>query len=237
MKLFILSLLMFAGVNAMAQNSDNNKQHSILHYIYSAPKVKTAHPPVIILLHGIGTDEHDLFSLADHLPDNFLIVSARAPYEIRPGGYAWYAMDLSSGKPIINEEQAEKSRKTILEFIDQLQQTYHFDSKQVYLCGFSQGAIMSYSVGLTHPEKVKGISILSGRLLDQVKPQIAANEQLKRLKVFIAHGTADNVLSPQYAKDAESYLLTKDIKPVVKTYLMGHSITTDEINDLVHWLR
>ena len=54
---------------------------------------------------------------------------------------------------------------------------------------FSQGSIMVYSVGLTVPEKIKGIAIMSGRLLEEVKPIINQKNKLKNLKIFISHGT------------------------------------------------
>ena len=67
------------------------------------------------------------------------------------------------------------------------------------MCGFSQGAIMAYSVGLTTPAIIKGIAILCGRLLDEVKPLIVANEKLEQLQVFMAHGIDDTTLNIQYA--------------------------------------
>jgi phospholipase/carboxylesterase len=87
------------------------------------------------------------------------VVSARAPYEKGNGSYAWYDVDFSSGKPIINYIQAEKSRTILLQFISQLKSKQNSDEKRVYVCGFSQGAIMSYSLGLARPDKIKGIAV------------------------------------------------------------------------------
>ncbi len=121
---------------------------SVLYYIVHQPKIKTEKPPLIILLHGIGSNEEDLFSFADELPGNFLVVSVRAPYALGANAYAWYHADFSTDKPVLNKEEAEKSRNTIIQFINELKKQFVFDVKQIYLCGFSQGAIMSYSVGL-----------------------------------------------------------------------------------------
>src|SRR5690348_16232131 len=108
-------------------------------YLVREPKLKTEKPPLLLLLHGVGSNERDLFSFADQLPDKFLVISARAPLSFGPVSFAWYQVDFSTGKPIFNKEQELNSRKIILDFIDQPKEHHSFDDKQVYLCGFSQG--------------------------------------------------------------------------------------------------
>jgi phospholipase/carboxylesterase len=223
-------------MNATAKGGYLKESEPLLHYLVRAPKTAGSKPPLIILLHGIGTDEHDLFSLAEQLPGNFLVISARGPYTISAGSYAWYQADFSKGNPIINKEQAEKSRNVIIQFIGQLKEKHDFDENQVYLCGFSQGAIMAYSVGLTRPDKIKGIAALSGRILDEVKPMITSDNKLQHLQVFIGHGTTDKVLDIHYAHDAYALLKQKGIKPTYKEYNEGHGINNEELADLKEWL-
>lgn len=207
-----------------------------LHYLVKHPKTESSKTPLIILLHGVGSNEKDLFSFANQLPGNFMVVSARAPFEIGKDSYAWYEVDFSTGKPVINKDNAEKSRNTIIQFIDELKQKYTFDNTQIYLCGFSQGGIMAYSVGLTRPDKIKGIAVMSGRLLDEVKPLIKSNTELKQLNVFVSHGTNDNVLGVHYAREGVSYLQTLGIHPTFKEYSEGHTISNAMLTDLVNWL-
>ena len=216
--------------------NNNNHTEEGLQYLVRKPIVETENVPLIILLHGVGSNENDLFSLANYLPDNFLIVSVRAPHIIGPSSYAWFQVNFGGPTRIINSEQAEDSRKLIVQFIGQLKERYAFDEQQVYLCGFSQGGIMAYSVGLTHPELVKGIAVMSGRLLDEVKPLIAVNEDLKTLKIFISHGTNDNVLTIQYARDSYAYLKTLDTHTAYKEYPEIHTINDEMLSDLVNWL-
>lgn len=207
-----------------------------LYYLVKHPKVENNKTPLLILLHGVGSNEKDLFSFADQLPDNFLVISARAPYEVGENSYAWYEVDFSTGKPIINKEKAEKSRNTIIQFTDELKKKYIFNDKQIYICGFSQGAIMAYSVGLTRPDKIKGIAVMSGRLLDEIKPVIKNTEELKHLKVFISHGTNDNVLGVHYAQETNAYLKTLGIQTNYKEYAEGHTISKEMLSDLINWL-
>ena len=209
----------------------------ILYYVVHKPKVKTERPPLIILLHGLGSNEEDLLSLADKLPENYLIVSARAPIVLAPGSYAWYQVELAGGKPTINFEEEEAARNVLIQFITDLKKDLKFNQKEVYLCGFSQGAIMSYSVGLTRPDLVKGIAILSGRLLDEVKPMIVSGEQLQKLKIFISHGTNDQTISVQYAQSGWEYIKSLGIVATYKEYEESHGINNLMIQDLVEWLK
>ena len=215
---------------------NNQLPEEVLQYLVRKPIVETTRTPLVVLMHGVGSNEHDLFTFANHLPDNALIVSARAPLAMGPGSYAWFEINYAGPQRIINSDQAEASRKLIVQFIGQLKERYVFDEQQIYLCGFSQGGIMAYSVGLTHPELVRGIAVMSGRLLDEVKPLIVANEKLARLKIFISHGTNDPVLDIHYARDSYAYLKTLNTQPVYKEYPEVHTINNEMLLDLIEWL-
>lgn len=207
-----------------------------LTYLVREPKVKIEKPPLIILLHGVGSNENDLFSFANQLPDKYLVVAARAPLVVGPSNFAWYEVDFSTGKPVYNQQQEATSRKIILQFIDELKEFHSFDDKQIYLAGFSQGAIMSFTLGLLHPDKVHGVIALSGRILDEIKP-LVARDKVKMLKVFIGHGTHDNVLPVHYAHSSQSYLRQLHIEAAFHQYHEGHGISNQELQDLVEWLK
>ncbi|MDN3658160.1 hypothetical protein QWZ08_21085 [Ferruginibacter paludis] len=216
----------------MGTNS-NTPESLVLQYLAREPKVQSAKKKAIILLHGVGSNEADLFSLADQLPDDFLIICPRGQYTLGAGRYAWYNVDFSTGKPIFDTAQEASSRELIKQFVTQVKQQYKVD--EVFLGGFSQGAIMSYSVGLTNPKDIKGIIALSGRLLIEIRPSIK-NDGVQQLNVFIAHGVQDNTLPVQYAREAELYLENLGIQSSYHEYNMGHQINGAVIKDLNDWL-
>lgn len=220
-----------------SQSSYAKGDTTLLYYLTRPPKVQTQKPPLLILLHGVGSNEQDLFRFANDLPDNFLVISARAPFTISEGRYKWFEVDFSSGVRRINPEQAEKSRLIILNFINQLKEKHSFNEDEIYLGGFSQGAIMSFSVGLTRPDKVKGIIALSGRVLSEIKPNIADQEKLKSLKTLIIHGKNDEVLSINYARQSKSLLDSLHIQHDYFELEMGHTITSDVIDLINKWLK
>ncbi|MFT3823676.1 MAG: dienelactone hydrolase family protein [Chitinophagaceae bacterium] len=229
----ILIIILTSLSFTMAHTTDK----PTLQYLVRKPGIKTAKPPLLILLHGVGSNEQNMFTLSNTLPVNFLVVSARGPLTLGAGSYAWFQVQFTADGPVINETQAENARKEIIRFIDDLKKVEDFDENQVYLLGFSQGGIMSYSVALTAPEKIKGIVVMSGRLLPEVKPLVVPAERLKKLTVFVSHGTQDPVLKFQYAEDAVGYLRSKGLQPDFHQYNEGHTINATMLNDVTNWLQ
>lgn len=207
-----------------------------LHYLVRQPKIKMNKPPLIILLHGVGSNEQNMFSFADTLPDKYKVISVRGPLTFGNGSYAWFQVQFGPNGSVINEEQAENARKEIIRFIDNLTAVEEFDPNQVYLIGFSQGGIMSYSLALTAPEKVKGIAIMSGRLLPEIKPLVVSEDRLKKLRIFVSHGKQDPVLRYGYAEDAVAYLKNKGLQPDFHTYDEVHTINKQMLDDVNLWL-
>ena len=67
-----------------------------LFHVVREPKIKLAKNPLLLLLHGYGSNEEDLFSFTSELPEEYYIVSARAPYEMMHSSYAWYAINFDA---------------------------------------------------------------------------------------------------------------------------------------------
>ncbi|PJZ83582.1 alpha/beta hydrolase [Leptospira harrisiae] len=207
-----------------------------LEFLIRKPKVSIEKPPLLLLLHGVGSNEEDLFSLANYLPESFLVVSLRGPLTLGPNSFGWYEVLFTTGQPKINLDQEKLSRKLLLESLDYLKSNFQFDESNVWIGGFSQGAIMSYSIGLLYPNKIKGIFALSGRLLEENKEMIKVTEELLTKKIFISHGSNDRVLSVEYARSVKRYLESIGILPQYHEYEEGHSINREMLKDLIQWL-
>lgn len=209
-----------------------------LKYLVQLPTQKQSHTPVIIFLHGYGSDERDLFELRKSFPASYMSFSVRAPYPLSGGGNQWYEMTTTNGQRDGNQEQLKNSKSLIIKFIDEVTTKYNVDKKDIYLVGFSQGAIMCYQVGLTTPGSIRGIAPLSGRILPSLKPEIKNPTALQHLRIFIGHGTDDNRIPYQDGQSANEFLTSLHLKPEFHTYQgMGHSISDAEMKDLVKWLK
>lgn len=208
-----------------------------LEYRLRTPTIDVGPPPLLILLHGYGSNEADLFDLANEMPPELLVLSVRAPYTLSRNQYAWFGLDFSSGKAIHDSVQAEKSRLLLKHFIDEAVREFMVDPKQIFLVGFSQGAIMSASIALTFPSLVSSIAMLSGRILEEIKNLVERGEAPAPLRVFLAHGTEDKVLPIFHAREAKKYLDTLQVELTYHEYPMQHSISMDERTALVQWVR
>jgi len=207
-----------------------------LDHVTLPPRQPSADVPLLLLLHGVGSNERDLIQLAPYLDPRFFVISARAPITLAPGMYAWFEVQLDPVRPIINPQQAESSRQKLLTFIDETIETHGIDPARVYLMGFSQGAIMSFSVGLTRLEKVAGIVAMSGRVLPEIIPHIAPPEALAGLPIFVAHGTEDQVLPIHHGRAARDLLQRLPVALTYREYPIGHHVSDQSLADIAAWL-
>lgn len=213
----------------------SHQQGSYLEFLIREPKVVSPKRRALVLLHGVGSNEQDLFRFADLLPEDLYVISPRAPLVFVADRFGWYHVDFSSGKPVINSQEEMEARSVILNLVDQLYE--HFRLDELFLGGFSQGAIMSYTVALLNPGKITGIIALSGRLLEEIKPLIRPDRSVRSLKVFIGHGILDNMLPVGYAREAKNYLSSIGVNFSYHEYPSGHTISNELIADVSAWLK
>ncbi|MFV5689301.1 alpha/beta hydrolase [Flavobacterium sp. ZT3R25] len=208
-----------------------------LEYKIREPKIKLDKNPLLLLLHGYGSNEEDLFSFAIELPDEYYIISARAPYNMQYGAYAWYAINFDADENKFSDhEQAKVSRDLIAQFIDELIETYPIDSKSVTLVGFSQGSILSYAIALSHPDKVQRVIALSGYVSEPILEENYLRNDLTKLKIFHSHGTADQVIPVEWARKTKPFLDKLGIKSTYKEYPVGHGVAPQNFYDFKNWL-
>ncbi len=193
--------------------------------------------PLLIMFHGYGSDENDLFSFSSELPDELLIISARAPYKMQPFGNAWYAINFDAEKGKWNDnEQAKTSVELISKFIDEIIEMYDVDSKNITLLGFSQGSILSYAVALTYPEKVKNIIALSGYINKDILPKNTANKDYSNLDFYCSHGSVDQVIPPDWARQTQPFLNSLHIKNTYSEFPVGHGVAPQNFYEFKDWL-
>ncbi|RDI14550.1 alpha/beta hydrolase [Flavobacterium sp. AG291] len=209
-----------------------------LYHLVREPKVKKDKNPLLLLLHGYGSNEEDLFSFAQHLPDEYFIVSARAPYNLpQYSGHAWYAITFDSDmNKFSDDKQAIESRDLIVRFIDEIIATYPIDADNVTLVGFSQGAILSYAVALTYPEKVSRVLALSGYLNMDIVGKSLHAEDVSKVRFFISHGTVDQVIPVEWARKAPEFLKNLGLDVEYHEYNAGHGVAPQNFYDMVNWL-
>jgi phospholipase/carboxylesterase len=210
---------------------------ALIHLFQPPRQPSDGPPPLLILLHGLGSNERDLVGLAPYLDPRFQIVSARAPHLLVPDGYAWFELGWTAANDIIiNFQQAEQSRALLIGFIAETLAAYGGDPARVYLLGFSQGAIMSASVALSEPELIAGTVLMSGRIPAEIRPLIAPAERLAGKPFLVVHGTADTVLPIHNGRASRAILATLPVALTYKEYSMAHEVSAQSLADVTAWL-
>ncbi|AXI08876.1 esterase [Oceanobacillus zhaokaii] len=186
--------------------------------------------PALYLIHGMGSNEQDLLQLVQGLEETYFIFSVRGPI-VQPPGYAFFTME-EFGKP--HRDVFDQATTKLTAFIDYSCEEYPIDQKQLYLMGFSQGAILSMSLGLILDNKIKGIAALSGYIPDFIK-QENDNKDLQGLSIFISHGEQDPVLPFDWAPPSEQFFKKNGADVEFKQYDTGHTVSQQNYQDLRAW--
>lgn len=209
---------------------------SLVHLVRQPLEKSEGKPPVLFLLHGVGSNERDLFGLAPYLDPQLLIISVRARLPLGPDAFGWYPVQFTPTGVIADEGPAEESRQVLVGFIEEAVAAYSGDPERVYLMGFSQGAAMSIFASLTRPELFAGVIPMSGRLIPAGYTHRAGDDALKHLKYLVVHGTRDTVLTIAQGREIRDVLSTLPVDLTYKEYEMAHQVSEQSLQDIVVWL-
>lgn len=206
-----------------------------LKYIVRKPLKEATNPPLLILLHGYGSNEQDLFSFAEELPDELLIISAQAPYEMGFGAYAWYAINFDDVNGKFSDlKQAKESIDKIAIFIDEIKAKYNTNADKTFLLGFSQGAILSYSLSFIYPNKVNYVLALSGYINSKMIPT-QISDKIKTA-YYCSHGSVDQVLPVDWARKSAPFLDNLGLQNVYTEYPVGHGVAPQNFYSFKSWI-
>jgi len=184
----------------------------------------------LLLLHGVGSNERGMVALGEHMPADFDVLAVQGPLAIGPQQFAWFNVQFGAQGPVINAQQAEASRVQLLTLVQSLAPL------PTVIAGFSQGGIMSAGAALTAPQHFKGFGLLSGRILPEIAPLVAAPVALAELRGFVAHGIHDDKLPVTWAEKADQWLNELGVRHELKLYPIGHELSGAVVADFVEWL-
>ena len=210
-----------------------------LEYLIRHPKTPQTNPPLLIMMHGYGSNEEDLFSFAQELPDELLIISARAPLSLGFGSYAWYTIhfDASSSDKFSDIPEAKAALKLMDDFIHEIVSAYEINKQNIFLLGFSQGTILSTAYALNHPHKIQHVVALSGYVNEELIQKPLEKENFKDLDFFVSHGSVDQVIPVDWARKTGPFLEKLKIKHSYQEYPVGHGVAPQNFFDLHSWVK
>jgi phospholipase/carboxylesterase len=192
--------------------------------------------PLLVLLHGYGSDERDLMGLAPYLDPRFEVVSARAPQALEMGGYAWFGVQFTPFGLVLDHDQAREALRQLAAWLETLVAAPGVDRGRVFLLGFSQGAGMALGAALHRPELVAGVAFLSGLVMEQMIAR-GAPERLRALSVLMTHGRRDPLIPIAQGRASRALLEKLPVRLRYREYEMGHEISEECLAEVQAWLR
>jgi phospholipase/carboxylesterase len=188
----------------------------------------------LVLLHGRGADEHDLFPLLDALDPERRLVGAtpRGPLSLPPGGAHWYALG-GIGTPEASTFLSSFSAAS--EWLDGFLAGEGLGHEQLVLGGFSQGGVMAYSLGLGAGRPRPAALIALSSFIPQVEGfELDLSPPLP--PVAIGHGTLDNVIGVDWGRRARTELEQAGADVLYRETPMFHQIDPDFVRTLSGWI-
>jgi phospholipase/carboxylesterase len=177
----------------------------------------------LVLFHGRGTSEHDLFPLLDMLdPERRLVgLTPRGPLSLPPGGAHWYAVE-RIGYP--HEDTFHATYATASQWLDAVVADEGLSLERTVIGGFSQGAVMSYALGLgAGRPSPAGVIALSGFIptVDGFELDLARRAGLP---VAIGHGVHDPIIGVEWGQDARDRLTQAGLDVTYREYPLPHAV-------------
>jgi len=212
------------------------RKHDTFTYLdyYTGP---TEGAPLLVMLHGYGSNERDLISLAPALDRRLRVLSIQAPTHMGYEMYGWFPIEFTPCGIAVDREAAGKAAKRLGEFLRETIEKLRPAGGKLFLMGFSQGAVMSYLTAFSSPELLHGVIALSGQLPDTLPAPDELSAELKNLPFLVIHGLNDDVLPIDKGREADRWLAGNVSDHTFREYPMGHEIDSEALALITGWVK
>ena len=194
-------------------------------------------PWLLVLLHGVGSNEQDLYSLCAQLPERYYVISLRAPYRMGPGAFAWFDYSIEpGGVRTIDEAQEAASRALLAQTLAAASEQLGIPPERTVVAGFSQGGAMALGLLLTQPALMRAAIVWHGRLLDQPLAALAPADAFRGRALWVSHGTHDGVIPLAHAQAIAHHVAPLPLAFTYREFPSEHEIRPSELAATLTWL-
>lgn len=198
-------------------------------------------PPVLVVLHGYGTDEYDLLPIAEQIGEQYLIISLQAPIERPNGGHAWYDLIQTENGIIPDDLTRHESEEMLVASLANIINQEGGDVNRVVLIGFSQGAAVIYSLLTVYDLKNYGITPIASINMSGYIPrdilEAISEKRFDGFPFFISHGEFDELIPMQALGEAEKLLTQQGADVTARMYPVGHGVLPETVEDIISWMK
>jgi phospholipase/carboxylesterase len=195
--------------------------------LWSAPEAERTDRPLLVLLHGYGSHEGDLFQLSPYLPLEPVVASLRAPFSEGPG-YSWYSLETAADEKTQGTTAAAQG---VLDWLDSLP-----GHGPVTLFGFSQGGAVAIQALRLAPERFQAVVALSTYVAPGDLPNDGKLTELLP-PVFWGRGTADDVIPLEAVARTLDWLPSHSNLTERIYEGLDHAVSQPELSDVSQFLR
>tara|TARA_B100001564_G_scaffold3010_1_gene2588 strand:- start:1212 stop:1862 length:651 start_codon:yes stop_codon:yes gene_type:complete len=206
-------------------------------YLVKEPSVIKKDNKVILMFHGYGSNKEDLFSFSEYMDPSFLIISIQASNKMDYNSYCWWSLEYDAEMNLTMDiEEAKNSINDLNHFIsDYLCNKFNFTNSQIYLCGFSQGCMISYALSINFYDKYTKVIGLSGKLpIEIINFKDFAN--YKEHNFFCSHGIFDQVIPIEIGRKSSEMMSKYGINHKFLEFQSSHGICPENFEQMILWL-
>jgi len=188
---------------------------------------------LLLLLHGWTGDENSMWVFVRNFSKDYWIIAPRAPYMSEPSGYSWRASRVS--QPGVHDlpglDDFRLSVDSLIALVGDYSVQHQLDAHQVDVIGFSQGAAMANAMVLLFPERLRRVGVLSG-FLPVGSEALVEKRQLGGKSIFVAHGTLDEMVRVEYARQTVALLESAGAQVTYCEDEIGHKLSANGLHAL-----
>ena len=181
-------------------------------------------PRLLLLLHGWTGDESSMWLFARNLPTDYWTIAPRAPHVAEPFGYSWRP-HLIGNRSWPSLDDLGPSADALIRLVGDYAAENHIDASQFDVAGFSQGAAMTNAIALLHPERIRRAAVLAG-FVPAGAESVAAKRPLNGKPFFVAHGTLDEMVKVEYARQSIQVLEQAGANVTYCEDEVGHKVSS-----------
>ncbi len=209
-------------------------------YLERAPRTPSAITPTVVLLHGRASIARTIFSIEGLLDARDHVFALQAPYPSAKGDFEWFVPKQNEEGSEADEalmsqrlDQMAHSEELVTATIKELMTSRGLDPELLFLIGFSQGAAMSFLIGLHGVLSVRGAVPMSGFVPEEIRswPEVSTRTQF-----IVPHGDKDEVLPQSSSIRAHDFLLSKGITSEFREYRGRHKMSLDIVRYVNEWI-
>ena len=196
---------------------------------------QSANPRLLVLLHGWTGDENSMWIFTRGLSPDYWMIAPRAPHAADPSGFSWRPLHSSTlGLPSL--DSLSPAADGLIKLIDEYSASVKLDAQQFDLIGFSQGAVMTNLIGILRPHRIRKMGVLAGFVPAGLE-QLILQKPLAGKKIFVAHGTQDQMIPINRAHASMALLEQAGAQITYCEDEVGHKLSVNCLRSLETYLQ